>query len=348
MSISAECGGRGPKTHDGLASDTLVTLDDGRKLWFVVCETAVGECGVDICIDTAATTNLPVAAPARKSHKSPHRCQRSADEMQLLYTDEVNTNPDVADFFVYAGVSIPGDHACDLSDEINAIRQRNGYKGEDLLKFNTKERPPHITPAVHATVKQATMEAAARHGVRLFASFILHNIATDPKEARRKEINRICYHFNCFLTRIRDHGLVLIDTFTDNALSAILREKFSVGLRELPYSKIYPLRQILGYHLASIGTSHFCSLIDIVLGGLRYAINSRNDENKVQAVSAILRQISQLCLRTSSNTVDELSIFFSPKIVRVPAYLQVYQTLWGFLARHGMEAAQRPTDQRTY
>ena len=156
--------------------------------------------------------------------------------MQLLYTDETNLDPDHADFFAYGGISVDASRAEALSADIATIRARYGYGREDVLKFNTRERPAHITPDVHAQVKQAVMEAAARQQVRFLASLILHQVATSPDEARRNEINRICYHFDCYLNRSRDVGLVLIDTFQDAQLTNILREKFQVGLRGMPYT----------------------------------------------------------------------------------------------------------------
>jgi hypothetical protein len=82
----------------------------------------------------------------------------------------------------------------------------------DLLKFNTRERPRHISPEQHLEAKREVMEAAAEHGVKLIASFLLHNIAktTGVDEARRNEINRVCLHFNAYLHRVEDHGLVLV------------------------------------------------------------------------------------------------------------------------------------------
>ena len=83
--------------------------------------------------------------------------------MHLLYTDEVNMDPGTAEFFVYAGVALPGDRARQISEEIEAARRQNGYKRGDLLKFNTVQRPPPITPDQHKSVKQAVMEIAAQH-----------------------------------------------------------------------------------------------------------------------------------------------------------------------------------------
>jgi hypothetical protein len=123
------------------------------------------------------------------------------------------------------------------------------------------------------------MDAAARHGVKLLASFLLHKIIKDgdAEQARRNEISRICYHFDAYLSRVADNGLVLVDTSTDPRLNNVLREKFSIGITgSLPSSKTLPLTRILGYHQATVGTSHFSSVIDVVLGSLRYAVNSRN------------------------------------------------------------------------
>src|ERR1019366_1173279 len=157
--------------------------------------------------------------------------------MHLLYSDESNLDPTSCEFFTYAGVAIPGETAGLLSAAIDQLRMESGYRPEDLLKFNIKERPPHITADVHRDIKRRVMEEAAKYGVKLFASFILHRIAKSPEDARRKEINRVCFHFNSYLARINDVGLVLIDSFQDNLLARIIREKFSVGLVGMPYGQ---------------------------------------------------------------------------------------------------------------
>ena len=190
--------------------------------------------------------------------------------MQLLYADEVNVERDSTDFFIYGGVIIPDDKAAELSSRVDAIRISCGYRPEDLLKFNTRERAAHITADKHKEAKKLVMEAAANCGVKLLTSFISHKIASSPAEARRREINMVCYHFNCHLRRTDEHGLVLIDTFQDQQLTKILQEKFSIGLRGMPYTKAYRLDRILGFHLSSIGSSNFCSVVDIAMGALRY------------------------------------------------------------------------------
>lgn len=268
--------------------------------------------------------------------------------MHLLYTDEVNIDPASTEFFVYAGIAIPGDSAAPLSAEVEGLRAKYGYNPGDILKFNTAERPSQISPETHRDIKRDVILEATKHGVVLFSSSILHDIATSPEEARRNEINRICFNFDCYLGRVKDVGLVLIDTFQDAKLSGILREKFSVGLVGLPYSKTYWLRHVLGFHLSCIGSSNFCSVIDIVLGSLRYAVNERKNKEKHGVVNSLLTQLSPLCCRASSGKVSELSIFLSPKVIKSKKYLETYLELHGFLTEAGLESEQVPTDVVSY
>lgn len=252
--------------------------------------------------------------------------------MYLLYTDEVNVDPDNSEFFIYGGVSIYAGQAPSLSNTIDELRKQFGYRPGDQLKFNTRERPTHISPDDHKEIKRRVVEAAVQHDVRLFASFILHKIATSPEDARRNEINRVCYHFDCFLNRVNGHGLVLIDTFSDNRLPEFLRDKFSMGLSGLPYSPIYRLERVLGFNLATIGSSNFSSVVDIVLGSLRYAVNCRNKSDRHVVAHTLLQQLAPMCItRGNPETIDEISIFFSPKTVKVTAYQNKYRDLRNYL-----------------
>ena len=271
--------------------------------------------------------------------------------MHLLYTDEANINPVEENFFIYGGVSIPGDEAGPLSEEISTIRADLGYKPADLLKSNTNERPGHISPGVHTEAKCRLIHAAAKHGVRLFASFILHKVATTPDEARRNEINRIVFHFHSFLVREDDHGLALIDRFDDSLgpIASHLREKSAVGLVGMPFSDTIELPRILGYHMASIGTSHFCSLVDVVIGSLRYAVNNRQETGrKLDVAKTLIEQLAPLCVQSPYGGVDRISISFSPQAIRVPAYLEIYEDLHRFLADCGIEAEQVPSNVASY
>jgi hypothetical protein len=138
-------------------------------------------------------------------------------------------------------------------------------------------------------------------------------------------------------------GLVLIDRFDDKEIDGQLREKLSVGLTgHLPYSSEMKIQWIVGYHLAAIGQSRFCSLVDVLLGSLRFAINAftRGRADELPTAKAILKQLAPLFWRGSGERVSEISLWFSPKDIRSTAYRAKYRELRDFLADNGVCAAQ--------
>lgn len=269
--------------------------------------------------------------------------------MYLLYCDETNLNRNENEFFIYGGLSIPGEGAQSLSAAIDQIRCDFAVPAKFLIKFNPK--PDHLTHQQFIELKQRIIEAATRNKCRLLASTILHSIATSPDDARRKEINRVVFHFNCLLNRLADHGLVLIDRFSDNQIDTHLREKFAIGLRGMPYGDTMRLQHIVGFHYSAIGQAHFPSIVDIAIGSLRFAVNThaRNDQERLPTAVRLLELIAPLFLRNEiSNKVEEISLFFSPKIVKSNKFRAQYQALKDFLGASGIQAQQEVSDTRTY
>jgi len=269
--------------------------------------------------------------------------------MYLLYCDETNLEEKENDYFVYGGIAVETESALDLSHEIDEIRNTAKIPKKFSLKFNPK--PSNLSHTEFIGLKQSVIEAAARRNCVLFSSLILHNIATSPDDARRNEINRVCYHFDCFLSRQKTHGLVLIDRFDDKQIDAHLREKFSIGVTDLPYATEKRLERIVGFHYSTIGQSHFGSLVDIALGSFRFAVNAftRNETDKLPAARTILALLSSLFFRENSRReVSELSLFFSPKIIKRVSYRKQYEALRQFLTDNNIEAEQQISDVRTY
>jgi hypothetical protein len=147
--------------------------------------------------------------------------------MYLLYCDESNLEEKDNDFFVYGGMVVDGQAAQSLSLAVDSIRQSAKVPLDFIFKFNPG--PEHLSHKDFIALKQAVIEAAIAHGCVFLTSMILHNVATSPAEARRNEINRICYHYDCYLNRPKSHGLVLIDRFEDKQIDGHLREKFSIA-----------------------------------------------------------------------------------------------------------------------
>lgn len=271
--------------------------------------------------------------------------------MHLLYCDETNLEERAGDFLLYGGLMVEAEQALELSKAIDRLRARHGVPRDYRLKFNPG--PDGFSHEQFIALKREVMETAVRHGAKLMIYLVLHDLAHDPDLARRNGINTVCMHFQYALNREGSPGLVLIDRFNDagNEIEAHLREKFSVGITGLPYSPEMRLTNIVGFHYSAIGQSHMPSVVDVVLGSLRFAINAhtRNQARFMATASELLALLSPIFWRNEEGApVPELGLMFSPKIVRIRTYREKYQGLKDFLEANGISTVQEITDQRTY
>lgn len=261
--------------------------------------------------------------------------------MHLLYCDETNFGKVPGDFFVYGGIVIDGAKVAGLVSEIEGIRKALGVSREYVLKFNPG--PKDFSHEKFIELKRSTMQAAANAGCKLLVNLLLHDIASSSEYARRFGVNTLCYHFDCYLNRVKDSGLVLIDRFDDKEIDGQLKEKLAVGLTgKLPYSGEMKIHHIVGYHYTAIGQSHFCSLVDVILGSLRFSMNAFTQANEKHSASAavMLQQLSPMFFREESESVHEISLWFSPKTVRKEAYRNRYVALMEYLKMNGISPAQ--------
>jgi len=268
--------------------------------------------------------------------------------VHLLYCDETNLEERPGDFLIYGGITIDASRALDLSKEIDEIRRR--ARVPKSFRLNVNPGPVGFSHDDFITLKQAVLQAAQEYGVRLLVYMVLHNIAATPDEARRYGINTICYHFNCILNRLNDSGLVLIDRFNDKEVDEQLVEKFSVGVCNMPYSDEIRLNNIVGFHYSAIGQSHLPSVVDIVLGALRFAVirHTRGLDLNEKTARTLLGLLSPLFYRTFNGKVDEISLIFSPKEIRHAYYRRRYQELKDYLTASRIEADQVITECRMY
>jgi len=263
--------------------------------------------------------------------------------MKILYCDETNLDRRSGDFLIYGGLMVDSDKVRDLSDDIEKMRRELGVPRDYKLKFNPG--PENFSHEQFINFKQRAMEIAHSHDCKLLVYAVLHDIANTPDEARRFGINTVCFHFDCALIRYKTTGLVLIDRFTDdgNQIDAQLREKFTVGLKDMPHSAEMRLENIIGYHYSAIGQSHMPSLVDVLLGSLRLAFNchTRQQSGMAETASTLLNLISPLIWREDGRQeVSEIGFMLSPKEVRSSSYRQRYVQLVNYLAESNIRLAQ--------
>jgi hypothetical protein len=261
--------------------------------------------------------------------------------MHLLYCDESNLEERSGDFFVYAGVVIDASHSRDLSHRIDKIRTDAKVPAEYRLKFNPG--PDVLNNQQFIELKKSVIAAAINAKAHLFVSVVLHDIAANPDRARLFGINTLSFHFDQFLDRVSGTGVVLVDRFGGKQTDAHLAEKFSIGVTGIPGAPQLRLSNIVGFHYSVMGQSHFASLIDVVLGSLRFAINAftRNEERNTDAAKRILEGLQPLFFRETENAaVSDLSFCFSPKAVSSDRFRAQYIALKNYLAENGVNTAQ--------
>lgn len=263
--------------------------------------------------------------------------------MDLFYCDESNLEHRNGDFLLYGGVHIPGASAGALSDRIEQIRNDAGLAPDTRLKFNP--RPDGLDHQQFIALKQNVIEAAIEHGCKLLAYGVLHNLAGDPDNARRFGINTVCYHFHCALNRVDRQGLVLIDRFNDgnNEIEGHLKEKMAVGI-QLPHrNEATRLSRIVGFHYSAVGQSHFTSLIDILIGSLRYCVNvhTRALDDQRDGALNLLRVLSPVFYRYEGrDTVPDIGFCFSPMNIRAQPFFDRYIALQDFMREGGVDSGQ--------
>jgi hypothetical protein len=265
--------------------------------------------------------------------------------LHLLYCDETNLEARSGDFLIYGGLLIEAHKAHDLSRALDRVRAKHGVPRDYPLKFNPG--PTGISHSAFADLKQQVLELAIEHGARLIVYVILHDIAKSPDEARLNGINTVCYHFDCILNRqhVDGPGLVLIDRFNDagNRIKAHLKNKFTIGLQGMPFTREMRLSNIIGFHYSEIGQAHFPSIIDVALGSLRFAINAhtRGTSGNLATAQKLLTVLEPMFWREAHATsISDLGFCFSPKDIRVARYRCDYKSLQDYLAGLGIKTLQ--------
>lgn len=271
--------------------------------------------------------------------------------MYILYCDESNLEERTGDFLIYGGLFVPAEAFRALSTDIDALRLKMNVSQEYKIKFNPG--PKNLDHQEFIKLKKSLIEVAEIHGVKLICYVILHDVAKSSDEARRNGINTLAYHFDCILNRLGSAGLMLVDQFTDegNKVAAHLREKFSTGVTGLPYAGRTRLANIVGFHYSAIGQSHMTSLVDVVVGCLRFAINAhtRDEREKLASAKAMLNLLSPLFWRGSNQQdIRDLGFTFSPMTVKVKKYRERYDGLKSFLIDAGVPVSQQIHAERPY
>ncbi|MCK0095498.1 hypothetical protein MWU60_07935 [Yoonia sp. F2084L] len=264
--------------------------------------------------------------------------------MKFIYCDETNMETRDGDFLIYGGLTVDDDKFQSLNDKIWLIREKYKIDRSEKLKFNPG--PKHLLHQEFIGLKSELIEAACDHACQFLVYHVLHDLVTDADLGRRNGINEICLNFSYLLKAADTCGMVLLDRFNDlgNKIDGHLTEKFSIGLTGLPHSEQFRLDRVVGLHYSAIGQSHMPSLIDIILGSYRFALNShcRNEAKHHVSAGKILKSLRPLFPSDRAGAgIPRISISFSPLDIRVPPFKVKYTNAIDFLRSNGLDIQQK-------
>ncbi|MBX7135025.1 MAG: hypothetical protein K1X67_20350 [Fimbriimonadaceae bacterium] len=249
--------------------------------------------------------------------------------MLMLFTDETNLKPDgAAKFFAYGGLLVDSAKLPDLHNGIEQIRRTTGYRPGDELKFDTRARPPHVEIAACTAAKAAVVDLCIALDLKFIAYVVLHAIAKSksPEDLVKWGANHVIGRFNYYCGQNGTHGTVVVDRLPSGVEYAYLTDKFANGL-QFPDDEPVRLDRIHLFAASTVGASHACSAMDIVLGSFRYCINSPRN---LEAAKKMMASITKLIWHERQG--DKIyalgkGLIFAPKTVKVDAYKTEYDEL---------------------
>lgn len=193
--------------------------------------------------------------------------------MYLMIADEADQDGK-KEFLVYAGVFFPDVSVSKLTTEVDALRNKYGYREGDLLKSSPGTVPEYVSRDNHANIKNDILNLAAGNGCKICCYVVPHAIAKGQSHENRLKfgINTVLGKFDQFLREHNDPaGAAFFDRTEDFNQTSYLREIYEFGL---PFgNKRQKLSRVVMIDNTSIGHSNLCSITDVVVGSFRFVVN---------------------------------------------------------------------------
>jgi len=197
--------------------------------------------------------------------------------MYTLFLDETNSQyTKINNFFIYGGIFFPLDIAHLLHKKIIEIREKAGFKPNDLFKFETHSRPSSVSETAFAQAKDNLINTCIENRVLFIVYIVHHKIALRHSLQKRIEwaSDEIINEFDCFLKTQKDYGTVVFDRLPFKGEFQHIVKIFNSGITTATLNNAPHIpTNIVGYFISAAGASHFASATDIILGAFRYCVN---------------------------------------------------------------------------
>jgi hypothetical protein len=250
--------------------------------------------------------------------------------MFLMFGDEADAEQSRGQkFFVYGAVFIPTNNIVALHTELEKARKSAGFADTDSLKSASRSRPKHVSAETHRDLKSRVMKVAHEVGnVKFCAQVTLHELARNQKhdDLVLFGANTVLGKFNAFLSESKSFGYTLLDRVPVENPYRYLKEKFQVGLT-FSDGKAKRLDRILGIAHTVDGSSHMCSVADVLLGAFRYCVNEPENEEAGKAMFPTLMRMMWKRERGGKTYVNECGLVFRPATIKEERHKVEYESL---------------------
>lgn len=249
--------------------------------------------------------------------------------MFLMFGDEADPEQGRGQkYFVYGAIFVPIDKLPALHAEIERLRSASGLTNTDSLKSASGTRPKGMTHEQHRELKSKLMTLARDVGnITFCAQATLHDLARNQEhdDLVLFGANTVLSRFNMFLEEGKSHGYAVLDKIPVKNPYRYLKEKFQIGL-EFPNGQ-RRLDRVLGFAHAVDGSSHMCSVADVLLGAFRYCVNQPENEEAGKAMFPVLMSMMWKRERGGKTYVNGCGIVFRPAEVKEPKHKAEYDAL---------------------
>jgi hypothetical protein len=250
--------------------------------------------------------------------------------MFFLFGDEADREQGRGQkFFVYGAVFVPAEKMPALHSEMENARKVAGLADTDSLKFASSTRPKAMTFQAHRDLKKAVMLLAREVGNVTFCAHVtLHELAQnrDHDDLVLWGANTVLSTFNMFLEESQSHGYAVLDRIPVEHPYRYLKEKFQIGLK-FPLKPLYGYIACSGFAHAVDGSSHMCSVADVMLGAFRYCVNEPNNPEAGKALFPTLMGMMWKRQRSGKTYVNDCGLVFRPANVKAARHQAEYAAL---------------------
>jgi len=262
-----------------------------------------------------------------------------------LFTDETNVSPK-HDFLIYGGLAMSDAAMVAAHALVAEIRAKYGFQPGDQLKFQTASRPEMMDYETWTSAKTELIARASEiDELDLIIYVILHAIAKGKLDQERVEyaLNALVAHFDMrYLVEKQAYGVVTVDRLDAKFGFKYLRKRFGEPL-DLPNGRSEPLTRIILLSQTCDGASHLSSLVDVVLGGFRYCVNTAGGNGKDDVAQKLFPPLAKMMWGQKQGNVRRVGgygFLKYPKLVKAARFQVQYDALAASLEEYSISTVE--------